>query len=136
MTAPGSEAAYFRNWRRTHPGYRTREVKRVADRRRRIGREDRTVEYANRAAARDTRALEPMPTLHHGHPLFDQARLIVGPDRSGLTILHDPLYDDLISVATLALLRGEDATEAVRRYRASELNWRRRICPIAMELVA
>jgi hypothetical protein len=126
-----AEAAYFRDWRAAHPEYRTRESRRVADRRRRLGREDRSVEFANvRARRAPTLDQEPLPTLHRGHPLFDQARAIVGPDRSGLTILRDPLYDDLISVATLAILQGRDAGEDVRWFRSSELAWRQMTCQL------
>ena len=125
-------AAYFRDWRRAHPEYRTQQNARRNERRRRLGRGNRTMEYARRS----TRALPPMPTLHQGHPLFDRARAIVGPDRSGLTVLRDTLYDDLISVATLAILQGRDPAEDVRRFRASEFAWRRMTCPIIPEAVA
>lgn len=129
-----ADAAYYRAWRRRHPEYRTRESRRVAARRRELGREDRTTEYANARARREPApVLEPMPTLHHGHPLFDQARAIVGRDTSGLTILRDPLYDDLISIATLAILQGRDAAEDVRRFRAAEFAWRRMTCPILVD---
>lgn len=129
-------AAYFRDWRAAHPEYRTRETRRVAARRRHLGREDRTTEYANARARRVSRApTEPMPILHLGHPLFDQARAVVGPDRSGLTVLRDPLYDDLISVATLAILQGRDPAEDVRRFRAAEFAWRRMTCPILVDPV-
>lgn len=131
-----ADAAYFRDWRRRHPAYLTQQNARRTERRRRLGREDRSVEYTRRAATRPSRPIPPMPTLHQGHPLFDQARAIVGPNRSGLTILRDPLYDDLISVATLAILRGLDAAAEVRRFRAAENTWRRITCPIAMEIAA
>ena len=126
------DAAYFRDWRRTHPEYKTRQNARRNERRRRLGRGDRAMEYARRL----TRALPPMPLLHHGHPLFDQARAIVGPNRSGLTVLRDPLYDDLIAVATLAILQGRDPAEAVRRFRSAELSWRRITCSLISEAVA
>lgn len=125
-------AAYFRDWRRQHPEYRTRANAQRNERRRRLGRGNRAIEYSRRAS----RAFPPIPSLHQGHPLFDQARAIVGPDRSALTILRDPLYDDLISVATLALLRGQDAGEEVRRFRASETAWRRQICQLIPEVAA
>lgn len=124
------DAAYYRAWRAAHPEYRRREVARTAARRSRFGREDRTAEYARHRATRASRAAEPIPTLHCGHELFDRAREIVGAPRSGLTVLLDPLYDDLLSVATLALLEGADAVAAVKRYAASEGRWRRVTGPI------
>lgn len=128
------DAGYYRAWRRDHPDYRRREVDRTRRRRAVLGREDRVIEYRNRRSR--AVAVEPIPSLHRGHELFDRARAIVGPARSGLTILLDPLHEDLLSVATLALLEGRDAIEAVRRFRASETAWRRITGPIAMELAA
>jgi hypothetical protein len=130
-------AAYFRDWRASHPAYRTRQTALRAERRRRLGREDRSAEYTMARSRRHaTTPTEPMPALHQGHPLFDQARSIVGPNRSGLTVWLDPLYDDLISVATLALVRGEDARAAVSRFRSSETAWRRMTCPVLTEIAA
>ena len=62
--------------------------------------------------------------------MFDAARLLVGPDRSGLRWLIDPLHEDLLSEATLALVEGSNASEAVRRYRSAEYEWRMWIVPI------
>jgi hypothetical protein len=45
-------------------------------------------------------------------------------------VLSDPLYDDLVSEATLALIEGRDATEAVRAYGARERRYGRITCPI------
>jgi hypothetical protein len=127
-----TDAGYFRDWRRAHPEYKVQQNARRNERRRRLGRGNRAMEYARRS----TRALPPMPSLHSGHPLFDQARAIVGPNRSGLTVLRDPLYDDLIAVATLAILQGRDPAEAVRRFRSAELAWRRVTCSLIPEAVA
>ena len=71
-------------------------------------------------ARRLSRAIPSVPGLHLGHDLFEQARRIVGPRRTGLTTLYDPLYDDLLSEATLALLEGRDPADAIRHYRTSE----------------
>jgi hypothetical protein len=86
-----------------------------------------------RTHPRPSRALElaPIPPLHVGHPVFDLAREVVGRNVSGLTVLLDPLHEDLLSVAALALLEGRDALEAVRRFRARETAWRRVTAPIA-----
>jgi len=129
-----TSAAYFRDWRAAHPAYRTRQNALRSERRRKLGRSDRTMEYAKRPS----RAIDvsPMPFLHQGHPLFDQARAVVGPERTALTVLADPLYDDLISVATLAILQGRDAREDVRRFRATEMSWRRITCEIVLGMAA
>jgi hypothetical protein len=74
--------------------------------------------------------------MHLGHDLFDRARAIVGVPRSGLTILHDPLHEDLLSVAVVALVEGSDPSEAVRQYRASETAWRRVTGPLLFEGIA
>jgi hypothetical protein len=124
-----TDAAYYRAWRAAHPEYRARQNRVRNQRRARKGRGDRAAEYARRPS----RAMPPMPGLHSGHPLFDQARAIVGPRRTTLVQLHDPLYDDLISVATLAILEGHDPKEAVRAYGARERAFGRVTCPLFEE---
>lgn len=71
-----------------------------------------------------------VPCLHLGHHLFEEAHRIVGHRRSTLTTLHDPLHDDLLSVATLALLEGRDPVEAVRHYGATERTFGRVTAPL------
>jgi hypothetical protein len=92
--------------------------------------QNRATEYANRNTKRASRAAPPIPLLHSGHPLFDRARAIVGPRRTSLTTLYDPLYDDLIAVATLAILEGTDPKEAVRIYGARERAFGRVTCQL------
>jgi hypothetical protein len=46
------------------------------------------------------------------------------------------LHEDLLSVAVLAMLSGEEPRIAVRRYAAAEGGWRRMTAPIARELAA
>lgn len=121
-----AKAAYYRAWRAVHPEYRARQNRLRAERRRRKGREDRSREYALRRRP----AIPPMPPLHVGHSLFDLARRIVGPRRTSLVVLHDPLYDDLVSEATLALIEGRDPKEAVRAFGARERSYGRVTCPI------
>lgn len=122
-----SNAAYHRAWRAAHPAYRARQNRLRAERRRRDGRGDRSAEYARRRS----RAAAPMPGLHHGHPLFEEARRIVGPRRSTLVVLHDPLYDDLLSEATLALIEGRDPHEAIRAFGARERAYGRWTAPLS-----
>ena len=119
-------AAYFRAWRAAHPEYRARQNRLRNERRRRYGRGDRSTEYANR----QSRAIPPIPGLHLGHDLFEKARRIVGPRRGTLVALEDPLYDDLLSEATLALVEGRDPHDAIRRYSAKERAFARVTCPL------
>ena len=120
------DAAYFRAWRAARPDYRARQNQLRNERRRRRGRGDRRAEYGRRPS----RAHPSVPGLHIGHALFDQARRIVGPRRTALVELHDPLYDDLLSEATLAILEGRDPAEAVRSYGARERSFGRVTCPL------
>ena len=121
-----SNAAYFRAWRAAHPEYRARQNRLRNERRRSKGRGDRSTEYA----ARRSRAMPPMPGLHHGHTLFERAREIVGPRSTTLVNLADPLYDDLVAEATLALIEGRDPNHAVRAYGARERAFGRVTCPL------
>ena len=121
-----ADAAYHRAWRAAHPEYRKRQNQLRNQRRRLKGRGDRSAEYARRRS----RAIPPVPGLHVGHDLFEQAREIVGPRRTSLVSLYDPLYDDLLSEATLALLEGRDAQAAVRSYGARERTFGNVTCPI------
>jgi hypothetical protein len=120
------DAAYYRSWRAAHPEYRERQNRLRAERRKRNGRGDRSQEYARRPS----RAIGPIPAMHLGHDLFEMARRIVGPRRTSLVALYDPLYDDLLSEATLALIEGRDPEDAVRRYGAAERTFGRVTCSI------
>jgi hypothetical protein len=120
------DAAYYRAWRAAHPEYRARQNRLRTERRRHQGRGDRRAEYARRPS----RAFPSMPGLHIGHDLFEQARRIVGPRKTSLVELHDPLYDDLLSEATLAILEGRDPVEAVRSYGARERSFGRVTCQL------
>ena len=124
-----ADAAYHRAWRAAHPEYRERQNQLRNERRRRNGRGDRSAEYARRRS----RAVPPLPGLHVGHDLFERARQVVGPRRSTLVTLHDPLYDDLVSEATLALIEGRDPWDAVRSYGARERAFGRVTCPLLEE---
>jgi hypothetical protein len=39
---------------------------------------------------------------------------------------YDPLHDDLIAVAALALVEGKDAAAEVQRFRSQEVSWGRK----------
>lgn len=121
-----ADAAYHRAWRAAHPEYQTRQNRLRNERRRRQGRGDRSTEYASRP----TRTVPPVPGLHLGHDLFEHARQVVGPRRTTLVTLTDPLYDDLLSEATLAIIEGRDPQVAIRRYGARERAFGRVTCPL------
>ena len=121
-----ADAAYYRAWRAAHPEYKERENRRRTERRRLNGRGDRSAEYRRRRS----RAIPPLPPLHDGHDLFEEARRIVGPRRTTLMSLHDPLHDDLLSEATLALIEGRDPQEAIRSFRSREWAIGRITCPL------
>lgn len=120
------DAAYHRAWRAAHPEYRARQNQLRNERRRRSGRGDRSAEYAKRPS----RAIPHVPALHVGHGLFELARRIVGPRPGTLASLYDPLYDDLVSEATLALIEGRDPMVAIRAYGARERAFGRVTCPL------
>jgi hypothetical protein len=120
-----ANAAYYRAWRAAHPEYRIRQSRLRAERRLK-GRGDRSAEYARRRS----RAIPPIPPLHDGHDLFERARQIVGPRQTTLVTLHDPLHDDLLSEATLALIEGRDPHEAIRSFRSREHAYGRITCPL------
>ena len=124
-----TDAAYHRAWRAAHPEYRARQNRLRNERRARNGRGDRSAEYARRAS----RAIPPIPALHEGHTLFEQAREIVGPRTSTLVQVHDPLYVDLLSEATRAIIEGRDPKDAVRAYGARERSFGRVTCPLFEE---
>ena len=121
-----ADAAYHRAWRAAHPDHRNRQNRLRNERRRRNGRGDRSTEYARRRS----RAIPPVPGLHVGPDRFEQARDVGGPRRSTLVTLHDPLYDDLVSEATLALIEGRDPVAAIRSYGARERAFGRVTCPL------
>jgi hypothetical protein len=81
---------------------------------------DRSAEYAKRAS----RAMPDMPALHVGHPLFDQAREIVGRRTGSLVTLYDTSYDDHIGAVVLALVEGVDPAEALSASRRFFTSWR------------
>lgn len=124
------DAAYFRAWRAKHPEYRDRQNRLRNERRRRQGRGLRGPEYRKRKS----RAIPPIEPFVH--PLLERARAIVGPRRTSLTTLYDPLHDDLVAEAALALVEGRDPVQAVRSYRSTEHRWGRLTYPIFGEVGA
>ncbi len=112
---------YGAMWAKAHPG--TERARRL--RWKRANRE-KVAEQARRRAARLRMSAEPLPAPYTGHPLFGLARALVGPDpKAFMSSIADPLNEDLMGVAVVALVEGSDAAMAVRRFRAAETTWRR-----------
>jgi hypothetical protein len=78
-----------------------------------------------RGSRRPVPPSEPIPALHTGHALFDQARRLQGSTRSGFKSLVHPYYDDLIGEIVLALVEGRSGIEARRAFLEAEYAWRR-----------
>jgi hypothetical protein len=130
--------SYWAAWRATHPEYRQREAERSRRRRTAWGRGDRTADYARqrerRAAQRVVRDGDNGVTTTD-HPLLALARSIVArivrPDRRAT--LHRPTYEDAVSEAAAALVAGEDAEQAARRYVNAERAWEHRTAPMLVD---
>lgn len=125
-------AEYFRSYRAAHPEYRAREAANRRARRAKNGREDRTAEYARRAAARPSLDIRPIPALHVGHPLFDIVRALL-PIQSPGTLLRFPSEidrEDARSEAVLAILEGREPLTAANAFAASERSRRRVEAPL------
>jgi hypothetical protein len=127
------DAAYYQAWRAAHPEYRAREAARSRQRERVRG--DRSAEYARQRARRtEQRQVRSADNgwTEQAHPVLSEARDIasrqVRPDRR--SVLMRPTFDDAVSEAALALLAGDDPTEAVQRYLRSERDWRWRTAPL------
>lgn len=75
-----------------------------------------------------------MPELHTGHQLFELARAVVGLRKGSMHTLYDPLHEDLLSEAVVALVAGEDPAAAVRAYRRREQAWGRVTAPLLFEV--
>ena len=117
---------YWSKYRAAHPAYRERQ--RVLKNQRRAA---MTAEERRRdRGTRPTRALPPIPALHTGHPLFDEARRYAGKIHSGFHYLTHPYYDDLVSEITLALVEGRKPESARRLFLNHEYNWRTHVVQV------
>ena len=73
--------------------------------------------------------LTPIPPLHIGHPLFDEARRCV-PERGSLVTLYDPIVEDLRSEYVLAVLENRNPMAAVHKYRACQRTYAFHTAPL------
>ncbi len=68
---------------------------------------------------------EPIPSLHQGHPLFEQAleiaRRVFHEDER--RYVYDPSFEDLVSEITLALIEGEDPWVTAHHFMRERFNW-------------
>lgn len=125
--------SYWSDWRARHPEYRHREVARLRERRRLLGRESRVTEFAHAKAKRGTITWEPIPALFVGHPIFDAARAIVPMHRSPGTTLQfeaEQWWEEEMSEAVLALLEGRDPAAAAKAVLHDERAWSWRHAPL------
>lgn len=128
MGTKPKDPAYWRKWRAAHPEYRQRQNRLRSERRKATGRGDRQAEYTRRPS----RAIPDIPPLHQGHSLLDRARAIVErfrrPDQRATLV--DPLYDDMIGEAVVALLVGYDPVMTIQKTLHDEWQWRLRLAPL------
>lgn len=104
--------AYTREWFHRHPGYRRqREIE---------------TGYKRPSRAR-TQDEAPIPPLHSGHHLFDEARRLTGIEMNERTRTlcrrDDLMREDGLSEAVLAILESRDPRLAWKQYRSGELAW-------------
>lgn len=116
---------YFTKYRATHPEYAERDRARGRARKRVVRSQaprDRTAEYARAKTLRAARAgttLPPLPELHTGHELFEQARTIRPRSYVGgisLKFVYEADLEDARSEIVLALLEGRDPTKVPRTF--------------------
>lgn len=115
---------YWSKWRAAHPGYRDREHARLKARRQRMTPQERA---ADRGRPRPALRYEPVPSLHVGHDLFDEAKRHaaaagIHPDRRDH--VYDPYYEDTVSEVVVALLEGRDPASAIASHRSRHHAWR------------
>jgi hypothetical protein len=70
----------------------------------------------------------PVPSPYRGHPVLDLARELVGEPWYG-DRLYDPVLEDALGEAVLAMLEGRDPVVAARAEISRELRWRIRTVP-------
>jgi hypothetical protein len=115
--------------------YRLKREHILAKRREPRAKQLRAAQAARWRAAHASAAVDrtTLPDPYQGHVLFDAAHALVGRVWYGDT-MYDPLKEDAMSEAILAMLEGRDPREAVRHYLAAERAWTARTYPIAPEL--
>jgi hypothetical protein len=92
---------------------------------------DRTGQRA-RARARWLRRNGDNGWCESRHPIMDEALVVarrhVKPDRG--SVIFDPLYEEVVSVAALAICAGEDPEQATLTFVRSERDWTCRTAPL------
>lgn len=107
------DPGYWRKWRAAHPEYRKRE--RARSKARPVkSHGDRKAQYQRRRQ-RVTQATGDNGWVETQHPLMDEAASVtqrhIKPDRR--TYYLDPLYEECLMEAALALVEGSDPDVAV-----------------------
>ena len=130
-------AAYYRKYRAANAQYRERERERSRLRREERGRGDRSEEYKRRnakereqrkRASGDNGRLLESKLVQKAKELATSKRQ---PDRRAA--LHDPIHEDLVGVALLALCEGKDPGEAMNVWLKSEYAHRYHTAPLVQE---
>ena len=119
-------AAYYREWRKSHPEYRARERERSRRRKARMTPEERRQSRGSRRATEAASDSTPLPPLHQGHILFERAKSICAKDTPGFVALVHPYFDDLLSEVVLALIEHRDPGKARTDFLRGERAWARR----------
>ncbi len=121
---------YWKKWRAAHQAYREREKRRSRDRTTK-SHGDRAGQYQRRRERLRVRRAEH-GWVESNHPILDDATLAtqnhIRPDRR--THYLDPLYEDCLMSAVLAILEGSDPHEAIKSTLHAERGHRARSLPL------
>ena len=109
-------AEYYRNYRKAHPEKQARDRELRRERRRLVGRGDRTAEYRLRAKNEkrlngDNGTLAESAIVRRAKEL---AQRVKQPDHR--TVVYDDCYEDLVGECVLALCEGANPEVAMQRW--------------------
>ena len=108
------DAAYYREWRKTHPEYRKRQNLLRKERRKKQGRGDRSREHKRRSQRRLQATGDNGWCLESSliRKAKELALRVKKPDLR--TVVYDDCYEELVCVCVLALCEGKDAGVAMK----------------------
>lgn len=128
-----SDAAYWRDYRRRIRGTEQAARYRATDNRRKARlRAIPGWRAQHEPGRRASRAVPPVPALHVGHPLFEDARAAFRSPSPGtrLAFSSEVDVDDARSEFVLAALEGRDPLDAGQSFLATQKVWRYLTLPI------
>lgn len=126
---------YWRKYRARNPEYRAREKARMAAR---VNKShgDRQAQNARRRERYHRERGNNGPPATQAHPIMDQAAQVaqayVKPDRR--THYLDPLYEEALMTAALAILAGDDPHAATQAVVRAERNHRAHQAPLLEDI--